>query len=125
MRKLAEPKSVQTWLDIALGATSEERFYNAITLMEQWNKNYNKYKSQGKILIGMLSPREKRAKEALMRLVTEKNRECSLIIEEILEKLYTDIKDTQLYRKVRNSLVEACKELSRSILIFNVRVCGQ
>jgi hypothetical protein len=111
MRKLAEPKSVQTWFDIAKGATSEERFYNAITLLEQWNKNYNKYESQGKISISMLSPREKRAKEALMRLVTEKNRECSLIIEEILEKLYTDIKDTPLYKKVRNSLVEASKEL--------------
>jgi hypothetical protein len=73
----------------------------------------------------MLSPREKRAKEALVRLITEKNRECSLIIEEILEKLYTDIKDTPLYRKVRNSLVEASKELSRSMLIFNVPVCGQ
>ena len=111
MRKLAEPKSVQTWFEIAKGATSEERFYNAITLLEQWNRNYNRYEKEGAISVGMLSPREKRAKEALMRLVTEKNRECSLIIEEILEKLYTDIKNTPLYRKVRNSLVEASKEL--------------
>ena len=40
MKKLSEPKSVQQWFDIAQGATSEERFYNAVKLLEQWNSNY-------------------------------------------------------------------------------------
>ncbi len=39
-RKLMEPKSVQTWYDLTKDTSSEERFNNAITLLEQWNKDY-------------------------------------------------------------------------------------
>jgi hypothetical protein len=111
MRKLSEPKSVQQWFDIAKGATSEERFYNSVRLLEQWNDNYNKHEKLGNISIMALTPKEKRAKEALSRLLTEKNKECSSVIEEILNKIYADIKNTPLYKKVRNSLTEASKQL--------------
>ncbi len=50
-------------------------------------------------------------KEALSRLLVEKNKECTKKIEEIMERMYADIKDTPLFRKVRNSLVEASKQL--------------
>jgi hypothetical protein len=58
-----------------------------------------------------LTPKEKRAKDALSRLLTEKNKECARIIEEILNKIYADIKNTPLYKKVRNSVTEASKQL--------------
>jgi hypothetical protein len=58
-----------------------------------------------------LTPKEKRAKEALSRLLTEKNKECASVIEEILNKIYADIKNTPLYKKVRNSLTEGSKQL--------------
>ena len=111
MRKLVEPKSVQQWFDISQGATSEERFYNAIRLLEQWNDTYEKHEKLGNISVNMLSQKEQRAHEALMRLITEKNKECTIIIENILEKTYADIKDTPIYKKIRKSLVEASKQL--------------
>jgi dUTPase len=111
MRKLMEPKSVQQWFDISKGATSEERFYNSIRLLEQWNYTYNKHEKRGNVSINVLTPKEKRVKEALSRLLVEKNKECTKKIEEIMEKMYADIKDTPLFRKVRNSLVEASKQL--------------
>jgi len=33
MRKLAKPKSVQTWFDLSQGTTSEERFYNTVEVI--------------------------------------------------------------------------------------------
>jgi hypothetical protein len=50
-------------------------------------------------------------KEALSRLLIEKNKECTKKIEEIMERMYADKKNTPLFRKVRNSLVEASKQL--------------
>jgi len=113
MRKLMEPKSVQQWFDIAQGASSEERFYNSMRLLEQWNFTYDKHEKKGNVSINVLTPREKRVKEALMRLVVEKNKECSKVIESIMERMYSDIKDTPLFKKVRNSLVEASKQLMK------------
>jgi hypothetical protein len=111
MKKLSEPKSVQQWFDIAQGATSEERFYNAVKLLEQWNSNYEKEKKSGKTSCMSLTLKERKAREAHLALVAEKTKNCSKKIEEILEKIYPDIKNTPIYKKVRNSLVEASKQL--------------
>jgi len=59
MRKLSEPKSVQQWFDTAKGATSAERFYNSVRLLEQWNDNHNKHEKLGNISIMALTPKEK------------------------------------------------------------------
>ena len=58
-----------------------------------------------------LTPKERKAREAHLALVAEKTKNCSKKIEEILEKIYSDIKNTPIYKKVRNSLVEASKQL--------------
>ena len=113
MRKLAEPKSVQEWFDVAKGATSEERFYNALRLLEQWNFDYDKAKSTRHTTCMALSTREQRVREAHLTLIAEKNKACAEKIEQILEKMYNDIKNTPIYRKVRNSLVEASKQMIR------------
>jgi hypothetical protein len=99
MKKLSEPKSVQQWFDIAQGATSEERFYNAVKLLEQWNSNYEKEKKSGKTSCMSLTLKERKAREAHLALVAEKTKNCSKKIEEILEKIYSDIKNTPIYKK--------------------------
>jgi hypothetical protein len=99
MKKLSEPKSVQQWFDIAQGATSEERFYNAVKLLEQWNSNYEKEKKRGKTSCMSLTLKERKAREAHLALVAEKTKNCSKKIEEILEKIYSDIKNTPIYKK--------------------------
>jgi hypothetical protein len=107
MRKLSEPKSVQQWFDISKGATSEERFYNSIKMLEQWNENYD----TGKTMINAFTPKEKRAREAFLNTVAERTRECTKRLDEIMEQLYGDIKNTALFKKVRGSLLEASKLL--------------
>jgi hypothetical protein len=72
MRKLSEPKSVQQWFDIAKGATSEERFYNSVRLLEQWNDNYNKHEKLGNISIMALTPKEKKSKRSVIEATNRK-----------------------------------------------------
>jgi copper chaperone CopZ len=110
MRKLMEPKSVQQWHDIATGATSEERFYNALRLLEQWNYDYDKNPTPTSNCMS-LTLREQKIREAHLAILTEKTKHCASKIEEILTELYADIKNTPIYKKVRNSLVEASKQL--------------
>ena len=108
MRKLMEPKSVQQWFDVAKGATSEERFFNALRLLEQWNFDYDKNPTSSSVCMN-LTYREIKAREAHLAIITEKTKHCAARIEQILDKLYADIKNTPIYRKVRSSLVEASK----------------
>jgi hypothetical protein len=99
MKKLSEPKSVQQWFDIAQGATSEERFYNAVKLLEQWNSNYERDKQTNATRCMTLTFKEKKAREAHLALIAEKTKNCSKRIEDILEQIYADIKNTPLYKK--------------------------
>jgi hypothetical protein len=39
-KKLSEPKSMQEYFDIAKEVSEEERYNNALTLLQQWNRNY-------------------------------------------------------------------------------------
>ncbi len=76
------------------------------------NDNYNKHEKLGNISIMALTPKEKRAKEALSRLLTEKNKECASVIEEILNKIYADIKGL-IPRGIRLTAQDACLSVCR------------
>jgi len=105
MRKLAEPKSVQTWFDLSQGTTSEERFYNSLRLLEQWNFDYDNNRCMA------VSLREKKLRDAHLSIIAEKTKLCAGKIDEIMDKLYADIKNTPIFKKVRSSLLEASKQL--------------
>ncbi len=44
---------------------------------------YDKHEKRGNVSINVLMPKEKKAKETIMRLVAEKNKACTKIIEGI------------------------------------------
>jgi hypothetical protein len=77
----------------------KNEFYNTIRLLEQLKYTYNKHEKRGNISINILTPKEKRVKEALSRLLGEKNKEYTKIIEDIMEKIYADIKNTPFLGK--------------------------
>ena len=103
-RKLMEPKSVQTWYDLTKDTSSEERFNNAITLLEQWNKDYiDKEDVIPNYMIGI--------NKAALTLKLTKAEECTKEVDRILEELYSDIKHTPFLKKIKSALMEASKKI--------------
>ena len=99
MRKLMEPRSVQQWFDITTGASCEERFHKALCELENFNKCYTD--SQYKII------------EIKNNLNLTKKKAVIDKINKVLDSLYGDIKNTPVYKKVRNSLVEATTDWAK------------
>jgi hypothetical protein len=106
-RRLSEPKSVQTWYDLTKETSSEERFNHAITLLEQWNKEYIDSDSP-------VPEHELSLNEAALQLKLTKAEECAKEIEKILDIVYSDIKNTPIFKKIRSALVEASKKLIKT-----------
>ena len=95
-RRLIETRSVQTWFDLTNSATSEKRFNDALNSLEEWNREYSK--------------KQRYIMEIKGNLDMQRQRACLAKIQELVEKMYGDIKNTRLYKKVKASLVEATKD---------------
>jgi hypothetical protein len=95
-RKLAEPRTVQTWFDMTSEASSEQRFNEALNWLKKWNLDYTREQREIKEIRGNLDMQKKRA--------------CINKIQEILNSMYGDIKNSPIYKKVKSSLLEATHE---------------
>ena len=103
-KKLMEPKSVQTWYDLTKDTSSEERFNHAISLLEQWNREY--VDKEEVIPNYMLE-----VNKAALTLELTKAEECAKEIERILDVVYSEIKNTPVIKQINAALVEASKKL--------------
>ena len=84
-RKLAEPRTVQTWFDMTSEASSEQRFNEALDWLKKWNLDYTREQREIKEIRGNLDMQKKRA--------------CLDKIQEILNNMYGDIKIHQFIRR--------------------------
>jgi len=101
-RKLMEPRTLQQAYDYSKKITPEQQYYSAIALLEQWNSRYaSQHASQHANSAEILS--------ASGKLDLEKQRVCLEKIQEIMDKVYEDIKNTPLYKQIHKNLVDASK----------------
>ncbi len=99
-RRLMEPRSVQTWFDLTNEASSEKRFNETMNFLKEWNKDYTTCTSR-------FGRRVNRIKG---NVDMQKQRACLSKIEELVDKMYGDIRNTRLYKMVKASLVESTKD---------------
>jgi len=92
-KKLMEPKSVQTWYDLTKDTSSEERFNQAITLLEQWNREYV---DREEVIPNYMIEVNK----AALTLELTKAEECAKEIERILDVVYSEIKNTPVIKQI-------------------------
>ena len=99
-RKLTEPKSLQEIYTMSQTVSPEERYNNAILLLEQWNSEYAKSKNM---------PHTTQIHAIKLQMDLEKHSLCLKEIERIMETVYEEIKDTPLYKKLQKNLEEVSK----------------
>jgi hypothetical protein len=95
-RRLMEPRSVQTWFDLTNEASSEKRFNETMNYLKEWNNDYTRFNRRLNRIKGNVDMQKQRA--------------CLSKIEELVDKMYGDIRNTRLYKKVKASIVEATKD---------------
>jgi len=100
-RKLNEPKTLQQAYDITKKITPEQKYYSALNLLEQWNKEYRKPDNPPPNQLPIFS--------AKLKIDLEKQKYCLAKISEILETVYADIKGTAFYKSLQKNLIEASK----------------
>jgi len=101
-RKLAEPKSLQDVYNLSQTITPEQKYYAAITLLEQWHSKYARENAPVTANITSLFA----AKTAVD---LEKQKIALEEVNSIMDKIYDDIKNTPLYKQIQRNLVEASK----------------
>jgi dUTPase len=102
-KRLMEPKSLQATYDFHQKITPEERYHNAITLLDQWNSQYAKEHPNK-------PPNFSQPIYAIkMSIDLEKQKQCLEKINEIMETTYADIKDSATYKALLRNLQEASK----------------
>jgi len=99
MRKLMEPKSVQVWYDETTSQTPEEKYFHALKLLEQWNYETERLEKLPthwtKIHINKLE------------FDVEKEKLCLEEIDRIMDKVYPNVKNSLIFKRIRKSLIEA------------------
>ena len=89
--------------DLSKNYTPEEKYNSAITLLEQWNSEYARQNGQQNL--SQIS-----VTTAKLQLCVEKQQICLKKIEEIMESLYEDLKNTPVYKQLQKNLIEASKK---------------
>lgn len=102
-KKLMEPKTIQEAFDMSKSITPEERYHSALVMLEQWNSEYARKHSQAPLHLTHLFA-------AKLTLDVEKQKSCLDQVQKILEDLYSDIKDSKIYKQLQRNLVEASKK---------------
>lgn len=137
-RRLMEPKTVQQLFDLTKSMSDEQRYYNAIRLLEQRNDKYIKDNAPQASLTGERRSRIKtnqnealsddilhiqnsdvnettesdlviQAHAAKIKLDLVKQELCFKKLDEIMEKYYISIKGTALYTRILQNLRDAAK----------------
>ena len=102
-KRLTEPKSMREFFDISKEVTEEERYNNAITLLKQWNAKYNGKQetmySNMKEVVGTKLAIDFKKQEAYLQE-----------LERVMEKIYSDVKQKPIYKRIRKNLEEATKK---------------
>jgi hypothetical protein len=80
-------------------ACSEERCNEALNILKKWNRDYTRNHRLIKEIKGNLDLHWRRA--------------CTLKIQELMDSMYGDIKNSRLYRKVKASLIEATNDWTK------------
>jgi len=101
-RRLMEPKTLQQAFDLSKEITPEQKYYSAVTLLEQWNSKYAKENAPVTANIVSLFT----AKAAID---LEKQKFALLEIEKIMTEVFPEIRNTPLYKQIQKNLVEASK----------------
>ncbi|MEG1724594.1 MAG: RNase H-like domain-containing protein [Anaerovoracaceae bacterium] len=135
-KKLMEPKTVQELFDLSKTVSDEQRYYNAIRLLEQWNdkyiksemvrtnfvktyseslKHHNRVSFDNDNVVGceFSNPNADlaiRVNQARLELDLLKQAECFKILDEIMDSLYGTIKGSALYKRILENLQEASKK---------------
>jgi hypothetical protein len=81
-RKLMEPQSVQTWFDLTNEASGEKRFNETMEYLEEWDKDYTRSGRRIDSIKGVLDMQKQKA--------------CFSKIEELVDKMYGNIRNTRL-----------------------------
>jgi dUTPase len=100
-RKLQDPKTLQAVMDIASNMTPEEKYNNALIMLEMWNSSYARTQGQ------LPSEKDQYLHNIKLKIDLEKERKCLEHINIILDKIYPDIKGTKLYKALQKNLIEA------------------
>ena len=101
-RKLTEPKSLQEAFDLSQQHTPEEKYFAAISLLEQWNSKYARENSS-------CQPNQMSVHTAKLTVDLEKQRLCLERLQSIMDEIYPEIKNTPLYKQLHKNLIEASK----------------
>ena len=99
LRKLMEPKSVFTMYKESQSQTPEQKFHSAQVLLHQWFSEYAKKHREPEPHVAQLF-------HAKMQLDLQTQQICMEKIQDIMEKLYSDIKSTPLYKTLQKNLQE-------------------
>lgn len=101
-KKLMEPKTLQQVFDLTKDYTPEQRYYDAITLLEQWNSEYACKNGS--------NPNQVQMMNINLSIDLEKQRLCLEKIQEIMDIVYLDIKGSSLYKQLQKNLIDASKK---------------
>jgi dUTPase len=107
-KSLIEPRTVQETFDLTKTYTAEDKYYAAIRLMEQWNDKRIRDRFDGKEA-APLTDSERRIYYAKLQYDMKHNEAHFEKLEDIMDKVYLDIKGTETYRKLLKNLEEASK----------------
>jgi dUTPase len=103
LRKLMEPKSVFTMYKESQAQTPEQKFHSAQVLLHQWFSDYAKKHKEPEPHVANLF-------HAKMELDLQTQQICLEKIQEIMDKLYSDIKNTPLFRTLQKNLQEVSEK---------------
>jgi dUTPase len=102
-KRLMEPKNITQMMQLYQKETPEERYHNAISLLEQWNSEYaRKHKSDPPSHVARINTTK-------LTIDLEKQRICLQKLDSIMDTVYADIKGTSLYKQLQKHLAEASK----------------
>jgi hypothetical protein len=101
-RKLSEPKTLNEAFQLSQTISPEEKYFNALTLLEQWNSEYARTHATD-------TPHIAAIHAIKLEIDLEKHKLCMEKLQDIMETVYVDIKDTPLYKKLLKNLAEVSK----------------
>ena len=107
-RRLLEPRSVQQLYDDAKKISEEQKYYDAVRLLRQWNDNsikngdFSNIKSSHRL-------NHTDIEEARLRETVHANKLIHDQVEEVMNKIYPEIKGTPIFTRLLRALEESSK----------------
>ncbi len=102
LRKLMEPKSVFNMYKESQSMTPEQKFHSAQVLLKQWFSEYARKNAKPE-------PHTAAIYNSKLQLDLELHKKCIEKVHEIMEKIYSEIKGTPLFKTLQKNLEEVSK----------------